>query len=203
MNSETIRPSRLFYGVAGGVFIIGIAAFIIILIKGIFSSVDQIDTRVVVPGTEVIELEGTGKYNIYFEHRSVVDGKVFETSNINGLMCTLKNTATGEFINLTNPSLSSNYSVGGRKGYSIFEFSITKRGSYELTAWYESGDGEEAVLAISKGLGSSILKIVFLCLGILFVTIGLSLTIFIVTLRKRRKANNTKLNQQSSYNNWG
>lgn len=84
-----------------------------------------------------------------------VDQKDFlnylETNSIIGLLCTLQNTQTGEFIELNNSSVNSNYSVGEREGKSIFDFIVDEPGRYELNAWYESDKGEEAVLAVGKG----------------------------------------------------
>lgn len=102
MKTEIIKPSKIFYVVSGVTLLIGIILFVIILISGIFSSIDKISNQVFVPGTKIIELKETGKYSIYFEHRSVIDGKVFETNNISGLICSLRNTETDEIIKLSN-----------------------------------------------------------------------------------------------------
>lgn len=188
METEVIKPSKIFYVVSGVILVIGIILFVIILISGISSSVDKINNQVIVPGTKTIELKETGKYSIYFEYRSVIDGKVFETNNISGLMCTLRNTETNEFIKLDNASVNSNYSVNGREGKSIFEFAINETGKYELKAWYETGDGQEAVLAIGKGFGIALVRTIVASIGTLFVSFGLSFVIFIVTFVKRKKA---------------
>jgi hypothetical protein len=200
MKTEVIKPSKVFYGVSGVVLVIGIILFVIILITGIFSSVDKLNNRVVVPGTKIIDLKETGKYTIFFEYRSVIDGKVFETNEISGLICSLRNTETGQFIKLDNSSVSSNYSVAGREGKSIFEFVINDIGKYELKAWYETGKGEEAVLAIGKGFGTALVRTIALSIGALFVSFGASSAIFILTFIKRKKAKNSALIQQEDLN---
>ncbi len=200
METEVIKPSKIFYVVSGVILVIGIILFVIILISGIFSSVDKINNRVIVPGTKMVELKETGKYIIYFEYRSVIDGKVFETNNISGLMCSLRNTETGGFIKLDNPSLDSNYSFSAREGKSIFEFAINETGKYELKAWYKTGEGEEAVLAIGKGFGIELARTIILSIGTLFVSFGISIAIFIVTLVKRKKAKSGVLVQQKTLN---
>lgn len=188
METEVIKPSKIFYVVSGVILVIGIILFVIILISGIFSSVNKINNQVIVPGTKTIELKEAGKYSIFFEYRSVIDGKVFETNNISGLMCTLRNTETDEFIKLDNASVNSTYSVNGREGKSLFEFAINETGKYELKAWYETGDGEEAVLAIGKGFGMALVRTIVTSIGTLFVSFGVSFVIFIVTFIKRKKA---------------
>ncbi|KNY29616.1 hypothetical protein [Pseudobacteroides cellulosolvens] len=188
MNTEVIRPGKVFYLISGAVFIIGIILFVVLLLTGITSTVNRLDTRIVVPGTNTIELKETGKYSIYFEYRSVLDGKVYETESIVGLMCSLKNTETGESVNLSNSIANSNYSISGRQGKSIFDFDIDKPGKYEFKAWYKSERGEEAVLAIGKGFGGSLVRTILLCIGALIISLGASITIFVVTLVRRNRA---------------
>lgn len=198
MKTEIIKPSKIFYGISGVILVIGIILFVIILVSGIISSVDKLNNQVIVPGTKIIELNETGKYNIFFEYRSVIDGKVFDTNNINGLICSLRNTKTDEFIKLDNSSVKSNYSVNGRAGKSIFEFAINETGKYELKAWYETGDGEDAVLVIGKGFGKELILTIMLSIGILFASLGLAIPVFIVTLIKRKKAKSNLLAQQET-----
>lgn len=202
MNTGEVKPSKFFYGIAGGVLVVGIVLFVIILVKGITSSVDRLNMRVLVPCSELLELNEKGDYTIYFEYRSVVDGKMVETRDINGLKCSLMNTNTAEYIELKSTSNSSNYSLGGRKGYSVFEFSIDQPGEYEFEAIYENRDGEEAVLAIGKGFGSALIKTILLCIATLFVSLGTSISIFCITLAKRRKAKDNVLYKQNSLHQW-
>lgn len=186
METEVVRPSKWLYIVSLSIFVIGIVLFCNVLITGIKSSVNTINNQVIVPGTNTVELKEPGKYTIFFEYRSVIDGRVFESESINGLMCTLKKIDSGEFIELKNSSVNSTYSVNGREGKSIFSFNIDEAGNYELDAWYETGNGSESVLVIGKGFGTEIIRTIILCVVILFASIGTSITIFIVTYRKRK-----------------
>ena len=185
---EKIKPSKIFYYISGAILVLGISFFIYFLITGIFSSVNGLNNRVIVPSTKTIELQEYGRYSIFFEYKSNIDGKVFMTNSINGLMCTLKNIETGEVIELNNSTVNSHYSVSGREGTSIFDFTIKDAGKYEFKSWYESGIGEDAVLAIGKGFGTNVLKTVILSICSLMIGIGLSLAIFIITLVKRKNA---------------
>ncbi len=186
MNKDGSIPSKLLYAVSGVIFIIGIVLFVVVLVTGTLSSVNSLDNQVLVPGTRTIELKEPGDYNIYFEYKSVVDGRVFETSTINGLVCKLKNTESGEYIKLENSIANSRYSVNGREGQSLFSFTIDKAGTYEIDASYESGEGEEAVLAIGKGFGMKLLSTIFICFAILFVTIAGAVILFVYTYKKRK-----------------
>ncbi|PYG89032.1 hypothetical protein LY28_00852 [Ruminiclostridium sufflavum DSM 19573] len=190
MAKDNIKPGRFLYAVSGLLFVAGIILLTAVLMTGVNSSVDRINNKVVVPGAGVVELKEPGDYSIYFEHRSVLDGRTYNTDNINGLVCKLKNAETGEYINLENPTINSRYSVNGREGRSLFQFSIEKAGKYELDARYESGEGEEAVLAIGKGFGMSLLKTMLTGFGTLIITIGGAIVIFVVTLKKRGENRN-------------
>ena len=185
LNKNSNAPSKLMYVISGLIFIIGIISFVIVLVTGMSSSVNRFGNQVVVPGTKIIQLEDPGDYEIYFEYRSIVDGRVFETININGLVCKLKNIDSGEYIRLENSKINSNYSVNGREGRSLFSFSVDKAGTYEIDASYESGEGEEAVLVIGKGLGMKLLSTIFKCFAILFVTIAGAVILFVYTYKKR------------------
>lgn len=198
MESKVVKPSRKRYVLSGLIFVAGIILFVITLAIGISSSINRVNTRVVVPGEKTIELGEAGGYNIYFEYRSVIDGRLFESNNINGLICSLKNIETGEIIKLNNATVNSNYSIQGREGKSIFSFVINETGKYELKAWYEAGEGEEAVLAIGKGFGKSLARNIFISIGALFLSFTLSLAIFLNTLLKRMKAKKIILEQEKS-----
>ncbi len=200
MNSEAIKPGKKLYVISAVIFAVSIIGFLVVLIMGIFSNINSMSDRFVVPGTKVIELKETGKYNIYFEYLSKIDGKIFETRSIAGLKCSLKNTETGENVELNDPSMSATYSYSGREGKSLFAFSINKAGKYEFKTWYESGDGEEAVFVISKGFGTKILTTVLNSLGILFIGVGLSFGIFLYTLIKMKKyKKNIEMQQKGLY----
>ncbi|AEV68377.1 hypothetical protein [Acetivibrio clariflavus] len=186
MKTKVSKPSRKLYFVSLGLLLLGMVLFFIVLIQGIYSTINVLDTRIIVPGTSIIELRETGKYSVFWEYESVIDGKVFQTDSINGLKCTLMKVNTGELITLENPSVNSSYSVEGREGKNIYEFNISEAGKYELKAWYENGKSEETVLAIGKGFGMTIVRTVLISTIILFVTLGTSISIFIITFRRRK-----------------
>jgi hypothetical protein len=189
MAPVVVKPSKIFYGVSVFAFIAGVVLFFVVLLFGILSSFNNVGHQVVVPGSGIIELDEAGNYNIFHEYRSIVDGKVYSSNSINGLVYALRNVKTGEFITLTNPESNMNYSINGREGRSIFEFNIDEPGRYEFEAWYETENGEEAVLAIGKGFGANLFVTIILCFGILFGSIVISILIFLITFFKRRNFN--------------
>ena len=179
------KPGKIFYGVSLLILVMGSIIGGIIVMAG-WSWVYE---RVTVPGTNTIELNEPGNYIIFFEHKSMVDGKLVETDNINGLVSTLRNIETGEVIELDEPSWNTTYSIAGNEGEGIFSFGIDEIGKYELESWYEDGEGEEARLVISKGIGM-LIRPVILSVVVFLVFAGVAITIFIVTRIQRVKSKN-------------
>lgn len=198
MRSEKIKSSTALYFISGLLFICGIGLFVFLLVKGITSTVDKMNIQVVVPGTEVVELKKPGKYTIFLEYGSVINGKIYETRNISGLMCSLYNRSTSEYIEIKKDKSNSNYSIGGRQGRSIYNFKIDKPGKYEIKGWYENNSTDEVVLSIGKGFVGSLVFTILSSSVILFITIGTSVGILIYAL-KRTKDND--LLETSVYHN--
>ncbi len=190
MEERIIKPSKGLYALPPVIILIGIISFMVLLTTGLNSSMSKINNQVVVPGTEIINLNEAGKYSIYLEHRSIVDGEVYETKDISGLVCKLTDMKTGEVIQLGNSTVNSNYSLSGREGRSLFDFTIDEPGEYEITGLYESGAGEEVVLAFGKGFAGSLTKTILSSIGMLFASFGLAIGVFIYVFTKRRKQKN-------------
>lgn len=190
MKLCNIRPKKWWYVISVLIFIIGISAFVLWLVKGI-SGITNGSQQFVVPGKSEISLSEPGKYEIFYEYRSVVNGKVYLTEeNLSGLQCTLKDRATDQFVNMENPSINSNYSLGGRAGISVLEFTIKKAGIYDLSAQYSSSkEGQEVVLVIGKSIGGKISGVIIGGIAIFILTIALSIIVFVVTFLMRRRVN--------------
>jgi len=189
MSDQNIKPSRWYYALAVIVFIIGSALFAWLLFKNLSGLTDRL-MQVIVPGTAVITLNEPGKYTIFYEYQSVVGNRVYSTGqNLSGLECALISKATGSPVPLSRSSTNSTYSVGGRSGVSVLDFTVKEPGTYEFSAWYSEGqEGPQIVLAIGHGFTGKLLKIILGGLAILFVSIAIGVVIAVVTFSKRRKA---------------
>jgi hypothetical protein len=184
-----VGPGRWYYGLAAAVFVAGCVYFGVYLWQNI-SRIGENLTQVVVPGKSQLTLSKPGKYTIFYEHRSVVDNKVYSTSrDLSGLECSLVSMSTGAEIALSPATMNSSYSMGSRSGVSVLDFQIESAGTYELSAQYSGGqEGPEVVLAVGEGFTEDIFKTVFGGLGILFGSIGLAVAIVVITLIKRDRA---------------
>jgi hypothetical protein len=189
MNGQEIRPGRWYYGLAAVVFISGWVLFGLFLFRNL-SGISSKLQQVVVPGKTQLSLDRPGSYTIYYEQESVVGSKVYSTSrSLSGLECTVTAKATGEEVTLSRTAVRSRYSVGGRSGYSVFDFKIDRPGIYVLSAQYAEGrEGPEVVLAVGQGFTTGILTTVFGGLAIVFGSMGLAVAIAVYTAVKRHKA---------------
>lgn len=189
IDMNKIKPTRLYYGLAILIFIIGVLLFVLIIIKSLIG-ITKGFTRVVVPGKSEILFPKPGKYTIFHEYKSVINNKVYSTGqNLPGLQCTLTDKATGSPISLSPVSISSSYSLGSREGRAIWEFTIDKAGTYELFCWYsETQEGPEVVLAIGTDFTKKLLGKIFLAIAILFGSISSAILITIIIFFKRQKS---------------
>lgn len=189
MTGQETGPSRIYYGLAGIIFVAGWIFFGLFLFKNIRSIPDKLQ-QVVVPGSTEITLSNPGRYTIFHEYHSVVGSRVYSSKrNISGLECRLISKATRAEIPLSRSVASETYNLGGRSGVSIFDFTIDQPGEYDFWAGYgETEDGPQTVLAIGQGFALDIVKTVFGGLAIVFGAIALSVAIAVYTAVKRHNA---------------
>lgn len=189
VTSGRLGPSRWYYALAALVLVAGIASWVLLLVGGLGSFADSL-TQVVVPGKHDIALAEPGVYTVFYEHESVVGGRVYATGErLPGLQVTLASRATGAPVVLSRASTSARYSLGGRSGVSLLEFRIEQAGSFELSAWYPGPDGgPEVVLAVGRGFTTRLLGTILGSLGIFFGSAAAAVAIAAVTFVKRRKA---------------
>lgn len=176
----------------------------IFLFSTVFSTINNLtdipSVQVVVPGRNDIRLSEAGKYTIFYEHKSVVENSVYSTSeDIPGIQVVLTTEDAGTEIPLSKRSMSSSYTIGGRSGVSLFDFTIDRPGTYEIAASYPSSiHGPQIVLAIFHAssidkLFSDIMNLALRGFALVFVPFAVGIAIIVVTFIKRRKAKRTIL----------
>ncbi len=178
-------PSRKGYVFAAAVLAAGVVGFALVLFLGLSGLSMQ---RVVVPGSAELTLEEPGRYTIYHESRSVVDGRVYDVADVSGLTVELVSAETGESVPLDSPGANTTYELRGRSGRGVLTFEVDRPGAYRLSAEYPAGGGPETVLAVGKGLGT---RIAMTVAGVIAIGIGsflLAAAIAVVTFVRRRRA---------------
>lgn len=184
---DDIKPSRWYYCLAVLIFIAGGVIFFSYLFSSLGDLSEEL-TQIVVPGSSDLVL-GAGKYTIFYENESVVDGRIYSTGQaISGLQIELKNKSTGFKVPLHSPQGSFTYSIGGRSGRAILEFGIDRQGVYELSALYLEGSGPEVVLAVGRGLFDNLISVIVVGIVIYLGSILASMAIVVVVYQKRRSA---------------
>jgi hypothetical protein len=124
-------------------------------LPGTFDSRINLDnlTQVVVPGSAEIPFEKSGAYAVYYEYRSVVDGKVYVSSKTPpALVCTLTSRTSGDVVGVVPDYVPTNtYSTKDRErvGVLIRSMTIDEPGTYTFSCRYPAGRSQpEIVLAV-------------------------------------------------------
>jgi len=187
-ETNVIRPSW-WYAVPG-IFLIAVGAglFAYAIYTGLTHLTESL-TQVVVPGKAELELKTPGKYTVFLEEQSVVNGRIYSTTqSVNGLTCIVENQAGTQKPPLQRPSFSTNYSFNGRAGNSVLEFDISQTGKYEFSCGYpEDRKGPETVVAVGTGVSEKILQTVGRSLLAMFGGCGTGLVIILVVYSMRDK----------------
>lgn len=182
------KPGRKGYVIAGVVLLVGVIAFGAILYLGLRGLSMQ---RVIVPGATELGLDEPGRYTIYHESRSVMDGRVYDVADVAGLTVELVSAETGESVPLDAPGANTTYELRGRSGRAVLTFEVGRPGAYRLSADYPAGGGPETVLAVGKGLGTRIAMTVAGAIALGLGSFLLAVAIAVVTFVRRRRAAHT------------
>jgi len=178
--------SPLWFVVAGLIAIAGFVAAWLYLWPRL-GAVDEGMIRVVVPGSATLDLVKPGKYTIFHERQSVVDGQFYASDSVAGLRVGLIAEGTNAPVRI-EPGTSTSYSMGSRQGSSIFAFTIDRPGRYRLTTSLTNG---QAVLAIGQGMVGAIFSMVGMTIAIAFGGVAIAGIIAGLTIWQRMKPKTT------------
>lgn len=198
MQAPRRGPGRVWYGVAAGVLVVGLAIAGVMANRGIegVRSLGTAHVRAVMPGTTPFTVTETGEYILFHEYRSTVDGTVYSNpEQVPGLQCLVVVRAGGTGgatpVRLSSSSANYTYSFGSRSGVSVAEFTVETPGEYLLTCAYSNGRNEPRVVMVvgrPEGFIEGIFSIIG-AVGVGLLAIIAAIVIFAVTLVKRRNAN--------------
>ncbi len=186
-QSIRIRPSRwtCLWGLPFA--LIGGGLFAYTLFHGLTHITDSL-TQIVVPGSKELSLQ-QGRYSVFLEEQSVVDGKVYSTTqSVGGLTCRVNSVQNDSSIAIKNAGTSTSYNLEGRSGHSVLEFSIQQSGQYLFACGYEKNvKGPEVVVAVGSGVSERIFQTVIASLASLFGGFGgVVIVVLIVELKRNR-----------------
>jgi len=188
--SETAskRPSSWYYGIGVALIAITFVLAIVLFVVDIFDS--NPDTRLVVPGTHELYFDDTGKYTIFYEYQSSVDGQGYSTGEyLKGVVVSIESEDGTRLVRISSASGDMSYEIGSRAGKSLFEFEIEEPGAYVVTTEYQDGTSTpEVVFAI--GPTFDILGNMLRSFGIGFGGFVLGILVLAWVFLKRRKVRN-------------
>lgn len=178
-------PSRWFYLLALAPAVLGMVAMVFIITTQITRLGEGLE-QMVVPGERELQLE-PGLHTIFWEPRSVVEGKLYATDQISGLTFQVQ-AEDGRPVEVWPTIGSSTYTLYGREGRSVGEFRIDQGGLYRVSADYDEEGGAQAVIAVGNGFMSALFASIFGALGSFFGGGLLSILVVFLVHQTRSKA---------------
>ncbi len=179
--------------------LIGGAFFVVTLYTGIKKMNDSL-IRFKVPGSTEITLSDAGEYTIFHEYKSTFDGEIYNSGDdVSNLLVKVTEKSSGTEVPLSTPSSSTTYNIGGQAGYSLLKFKITNPGVYIFDGEYKDGKGSEVILSVGCKVGALLLSTIGTSILILFITIGVSVTILVLGIVKVLKKNGSTISDNNQY----
>ena len=109
---------------------------------------DEMVAREVVPATFPVQISKAGRYHVFYEHRSVVNGRHFRTSTQPPALSLHLTDSAGRNVALEPSRMQYTYESPSRRGKSWFEFEVPAAGTYELEV--TGSDGQHYVVAVGQ-----------------------------------------------------
>jgi hypothetical protein len=143
--------------------------------------------RVVMPGSADLRLAAATKYTVYYESRSVVGGRRFDTGPLGDLTCGLQDVSGETTVPLNAIGFSSTYSFGtSYVGAAIYDFRSNGAGRYVLSCDHAGGD--IALALADRSLAAPIFAGLTFTLGSIGAAAGIY-SIYYVRRRSWRRRN--------------
>lgn len=167
--SQRIRPTVLWYWIAGALVAAGLAWLVGGVMYGFTSLVRQIDDfqRVPLPGQGEVIFTEAGDYVLYYEEiGSTGDGSFGVSVDTAGgpggipssFRARIVPTDDRGKVQITDFEGRLTYNLAGHAGQAVGSFRIDDPGRYRLQTWLE--DGRPATVALGRGLGGAIVTMI-------------------------------------------
>jgi hypothetical protein len=153
MSARSVRPSRLWYVLAGAL-VVGAGIWLVAgLLLGFRSLERQIREfqRVPVPGQDVVRLTRPGGYTLYFEGPGASD----PTRSVQSLTVSLVPAGGGDPVSIRRYTTSATYDLAGHSGRAVGAFRIDRPGSFLLSV-----RGEPGAAPANVAVGTSIAPVI-------------------------------------------
>ncbi len=181
--------SRAYYGlvfVAGAIGVLILCYYLYVNITSLSASL----IRVAVPAETEIALPVADDYIVFHEYRGEFNGDRYSVKpGVDDMDCSMESADTGERVTLRKPGGSYSYTIMGRSGVSVLEFTANSPGIYRFSCFYKDGsDGPFTVFTIGQGFFGELINIILGSLVIVAGSLVASTLLFVFVYEKRRRA---------------
>lgn len=161
---------------------LGFAVFAYFLVSGIYDLGDSA-VQAQMPGTVTLNLKDSGSYTVFHEYTHKFDSSVTAGGDREAERMTLTLVSPEQTdVPVHKVNGSATYNVGGRSGYSLFEFQITQPGDYRLTGIAEEPSDKAVMFTLLNNFGSRLVKLILGSFFILVISGILSTILLIMAL---------------------
>jgi len=188
--------SGAYYGlvfVAGAIGILSVCYYLYANIASLSASL----TRVPAPAETEITLPVADNYIVFHEYRGEFNGDRYSVKpGVDDMDCSVESADTGENVALRKPAGSYSYTIMGRSGVSVYEFTADSPGPYRFSCFYKDGsDGPFTLFSIGQGFLGELANAILISLAMVSGTLVFSILLFVFVYEKRRRA----LKRRESY----
>ena len=214
MSEKKLKPTRWYYGLALLIPVLACAVTTFLVYRNVPKLPGALEatgvnnlTRVTVPGSAEINFTKSGAYAVYYEYRSVINGKSYVRSKYPpNITCQLRSKTTGKDIELASPHAEGDmYATQNqeRVGVLLKSISINHPGVHVFSCRYSDGrSNPQIVLAVGPNIIWELFNIAakpvaaIVCGGFVFISaLGISILFIGLVAFKRHQSKNVSASQ--------
>ncbi len=176
-----VRPGRIWY-LAGVVLLLAGVAWLVFGFVSLSSKVDSF-SRVPLPAGGTVTLNHSGGYVVYYEGAGAASGRIprFDVR----ISPVAPPAAVGS---LRSYAASVTYTIGAHQGRAVLTLQVVHPGKFLVEASGAAASAGGSDLAFGSSIAGSIVGIVVLSIGLIFLGIAVTIILFIIRFTRTRRA---------------
>lgn len=147
IDPAVLRPRRLWYVVAGLVFVLGVAGAVLLFVVTLDTATRPLE-RFTAPGSVRVEVAAGKGRSIYVESPEGADSLDQSGIDRSDLDCTVTGESSGERPELDSPLGTFTITRGGTEYEAVLQFEVERGGSYEIGCRVLGAPGRAVPLAV-------------------------------------------------------
>jgi hypothetical protein len=186
LSVQPIRPSRLWYWVAGAALlgsVVWLALGFVFWFRSIGQQVEQLQ-RIPIPGQDEVTLDAARGYTVYYEGMGAGD----ETASIPAFNISITPAGGGEEVQIRPYGGAELYNMAGHSGRAVGTFRIEEPGRFLVQTEGEP-QSVQANVALGPGTGGEIARTMLLTVPVVLVLFlgGVALAVVVAVRRGRAR----------------